>query len=248
MKSQGRRGLFICEIVLLLTVFAYFYGPALGIYYATKRAVKDDPSFARVPEPLPTNNIAQAASKKLTFFDVEFRVPWNGEVQIKQWQRVVRIQFIDGQFVMLFDPSSRVDRIKVLAANSPGHDSERVFGREALRSNYAFLSAILNVTPRDISPWMPRVELVRNSVFLMLKGAELANTQTALFRFQNERVKGFQRGDLARSPSVILDAFDDADREYEIFVGTTKDTKGLVSQEDVNLILSTLKPIQASSR
>src|SRR5438046_10757184 len=101
---------------------------------------------------------------------------------------------------MVFDPSAPFDRIKVLAANSPGHDSERVFGREALRSNYAFLSAILNVTPRDISPWMPRAQLVRNSVFLMLKRAELASTQTGLFRFQNERVKGFQPGDVATSP------------------------------------------------
>jgi hypothetical protein len=246
MNSRGKWGLLVCGVALPLAILAYFYGPAFVIYYKVKNTIKNYPLLARVPEPLPTKNISQPSGQKLAFFDVEFQVPWSGEGQTKQWQKFARIQFSDGQFVMFFDPSTRVDRIKVLAENNSRRDSERVFGVEAMRSNYAFMNAILQVTPKDISPWMPRVQLVRNCVFLMLKEAELANTQTGLFQFRNQRMWGFQKGDPTKSPSVVLDAFDDSDREYEIFVGRTTGTNGHVSQEDINLILSTLKPTQGS--
>lgn len=247
MNSRGKWGLLVCGVALPLAILAYFYGPAFVIYYKVKNTIKNDPLFARVPEPLPTKNISQPSGQKLAFFDVEFQVPWSGEGRVKQWQKVARIEFPDGQFVMFFDPLTRVDRIKVLAENSSRQDSEKVFGREAMRSNYAFLNAILNATPKDISWRMSRVQLVRNSVFLMLKGGELANTQTGLFRFQNERVKGFQKGDPAKLPSVVVDAFDGADREYLIFVGRTTGTNGLVMQEDINLILSTLTPLHGTA-
>lgn len=234
------------SVVLPLAALGYFYGPALVIYYRVKTTSKSDASFGRVPEPLSTANVAPS-SQKLTVFGVELQVPWGGEPQIKQWQKMERMQFADGQFVMLLDPSTMVDRIKILAETSPGHDAEVVFGKEAMRSNYAFLNAMLNVTPKHISLWMPRVQLVRNSVLLMLKGAELTGTQTGLFRFGNETVRGFQKGDPAKSPAVVLDAFDDADREYLIIVGRTSGTNGLVKQADINLILSTLKPMRATT-
>lgn len=244
MNSGRNWGRLVCAVALPLAVLAYFYGPALAIYYNVKQNVKEDPSFARVPEPLSTNKTAQAAGQKLELYGVEFQVPWSGKVQRKELKRLVRVQFQDGQFVLMFDPSQRVDRIKVLHENGRGYQAERMFGSDVMRSNYALMNAVLRVTPKDISPWMPRVQLVRNSVFLMLKEAELANTQTGLFQFQNERLKGFQRGDPSKSPVVDLDAFDEEDREYDMFVGTTKGTSGLVSQEDINLILSTLKPMQ----
>lgn len=142
----------------------------------------------------------------------------------------------------MFDPVQRVDRIKIMHENSRDEKVEKVFGSDAMRSNFALLNTVLNLTPKDISLWMPRIQLTRNCVLLMLKGGELAGTETGLFRFQNERIRGFQKCDPARSPSVVLDAFDYADREYLIFVGRTNGTNGLVRQEDINLILSTLKP------
>ena len=210
-----------------------------------RRNAKEDPSLARVPEPLPTQRIAQAVGQKLTLYGVEFQVPWSGKAQVKELKRLVRIQFQQGQFVLLSDPSHGLNRIKVLKENGRSQEVERVWGSDAVRSDYALMNAVLHVTPKDITLWMPRIQLVRNSTFLMLKTAELANTQTGLFQYQNERVRAFQKGDPAKSPSVVLDAFDDADREYLIFVGRTTGTNGLVKQEDINLILSTLKPVQA---
>ncbi len=246
MNIRRKGAWFGCAGLLGLALFAYVYGPALVLYRVTKREVKDDASLARVPEPVPTNKIAKAAGRAFSFFGVGFQVPWNGEPEVKQWQKVARIQFPEGQFVMLFDPSSRADRIRVLGENGRGLQVERVFGRDAMRSNYALVEAVLKVSPKDISLWMPRVQLVRNCVFLMLKKAELANTETGLFRFQNQTTRGFQKGDPAKSDAVAVDVFDNDDLEYSIIVGRVKDTKGIVSQEDINLILATItaKPVR----
>lgn len=246
MNLRNERSWLVCVGVLALGIFAYVYGPAIELYYLTKRAVKDDASLMRVPVPVTTSKATQPAGKAFVFFGVEFRVPWGGEAQVKQWQKLARIQFPEGQFVLLFDPSQRVDRIKALTESGQSHVSERVFGRDSMRSNYAMVSAILNVAPKDISLWRPREQLVRNCIFLMLKPTELTNAKTGLFQFQNQRIKGFQKGDPAKSEVVDLDAFDDRDREYQIIVGTTKGTHGLVSQEDINLILSTLEFVQAN--
>ena len=241
MNSRSKRGWLVCAGLLGLAIFAYDFGRAIELYYLTKRAAKDDASLVRVPVPATTSRISQPAGKAFAFFGVEFQVPWGGEPKLKQSQLSARVQFPEGQFVLLFDPSQGVDRIKVLTESGAGRYSERVFGSDAMRSNYAMVNSLLNVTPKDISLWMPRVQLVRNCIFLMLKPTELVNTETGLFQFQNQRMRGFQKGDPAKSEAVDLDAFDADDREYKIFVGRTKGTHGSLRQEDINLILSTLK-------
>jgi len=109
--------------------------------------LREDPSLARVPEPLPTSQTAQAAGQKFALYGVEFQVPWGSTL--------------------------RVDRIKVLHENSRGQEPERLFGSEAMRSNYALVNEILRVTPQDISLRIPRIQLVSTSTPLM---KTIANT------------------------------------------------------------------------
>jgi hypothetical protein len=46
--------------------------------------------------------------------------------------------------------------------------------------------------------------------------------------------------------AVAVAACDAAALEYHFIVGETKESAGRVSQEDINLILSTLKPTEAA--
>src|SRR5215472_2922135 len=161
-------GSVVCGVAFPLAVLAYLYAPPLALYYNVRRNAKEDPSLARVPEPLPTQRIAQAVGQKLTLYGVEFQVPWSGKAQVKELKRLVRIQFQQGQFVLLSDPSHGLNRIKVLKENGRSQEVERVWGSDAVRSDYALMNAVLHVTPKDITLWMPRIQLVRNSTFLML--------------------------------------------------------------------------------
>jgi hypothetical protein len=53
-------------------------------------------------------------------------------------------------------------------------------------------------------------------------------------------LRGFQKGDPHTSNIVMIDAFDHSDREYQVWVGKTLGTQAIVTQEDINAILSTL--------
>jgi len=150
-----------------------------------------------------------------------------------------------GQFIVLFDPTRRVNRVKVSTdfALAKGRDITEVYGRDVMKSNYAFLHAILYLTPDQISLFSGWKRLVRDGIFLQLKHMELAGAQTGLYCFQLGRFRGFQKGDPHKSDIVIIDAFDDSDREYEVWVGRTRGTQAVVTQEDVNAILSTLEAL-----
>ena len=124
-----------------------------------------------------------------------------------------------------------------------GRDISEVYGRDVVKSNYLFLHAILYLTPDQISLFSGRKALVRDGVFLQLKHAEVMGAQTGLYRFQLGRLQGFQKGDPQKADCVIIDAFDDSDREYEVWVGKTRGTQAVVTQEDINAILSTLEAL-----
>jgi hypothetical protein len=72
---------------------------------------------------------------------------------------------------------------------------------------------------------------------------ETVGTQTGLYFFQSGRLQGFQKGDPRKTDLVIVEAFDDSDREYEFWVGRTSGTQAVVTQEDINAILSTLEAL-----
>ena len=206
----------------------------------TQRLVRTEPLLSIVPRPLVTDALAAHTSAPLSYFSVEFRAPWTGDVQVKQYKSTVRIQFPEGQFIMFSDPSQGIDRIKSLRENRQG-DPERVFGSQAMRSNFAFVQTTLRLTPKDITLWRPRVQLVRNCVMFGLKLAEIGGTETGLFQFQFGSSKGFQKGDPEKAAAVTLQVFDPSDREFSIFIGRTKGTDGRVRQEDINSVLASIR-------
>jgi hypothetical protein len=75
----------------------------------------------------------------------------------------------------------------------------------------------------------------------MLKTPELSRAESGLFRFQFGGLRGFQKGDPAKTSVVDLDVFDENDRELKIFMGRTKGTEGIIRQEDVNTVLSSIR-------
>jgi hypothetical protein len=141
----------ICVGLLPVAVLAYFYAPLLVLYFQTKQFAKANPNLSKVPSPLATYETANASGKPRSFFSLQFRTPWTGEPEVRQYDALVTIRFPQGQFVALFDPAKGVNRIKIIKDSKPSNDPEIIFGSQAMQSNYAFVSAILNTTPNDVS-------------------------------------------------------------------------------------------------
>jgi hypothetical protein len=153
------------------------------------------------------------------------------------------VQFEDGQFVLVFDPAGRPNRVQIskAAALSMGRDITSVYGPDSMHSNYDFLHAILYSTPAEVSIFSGWNKFVRDGIFIQLKHFEVIGTQTGLYDFEMGKLHGFQKGNPQQSNLIAIDAFDDSDREYEVWIGQTAGTHGTVSQEDINAILASIQ-------
>jgi hypothetical protein len=198
--------------------------------------------------PLDTTETSPSAGNGLSYFGVSFETPWSEVGKVKLWASAVRVQFKEGQFVFLWNPKQAVDpaRVSKDAAAARGRDIADVYGEDAVKSNYAFLRTVLYLTPAQVSLFSGFKTIVRDAVFLQLKHLEMKGAETGLYFFQLGTVKGFQKGDPAKVPVVLIEAFDAQDRDYQVWVGKTLGTRGQVTQQDINLILSTLRTIPSA--
>jgi hypothetical protein len=256
LPSQGRRGdswlifkkafsILAVGVLLALFVFLAFHSSSIAYFYYSWKLSREDTFLRVVPRPLATSSVSKLSSTQLSYYGVKFETPWKQVSSVQQASSLVRVQFDDGQFVVLLDPAKRINRLKVSrdSALAKGRDISEVYGRDVMKSNYAFLHEILYLTPAQISLFSGWKRFVRDGVFLQLKHMEAAGAQTGLFCFQSGRLQGFQKGDPHKADVVIIDAFDESDREYEVWVGRTIGTQAVVTQEDINAILSTLEAL-----
>jgi hypothetical protein len=234
-------------LVLIPAVgFAVFHGPQITSIYVAHKAVREVPSLALVPRPIAIEDVPRDDRVTLSYFGFEFEAPGNEVEEVKQGSTYARVQFKTGQFVMIWDPKQSLDRVGTIndAAAKKGSRGSDVFGQDILVSNYALVWAELNMTPDKISISMPAKEAIRDLILLKFKGTEIHGAETGLFTFQVGEMRGFQMGDPARAPIVLITAFDSGDREYRLFVGVTKVKAAVVTQRDINAILSSIRPIE----
>ena len=229
--------------MLALCAFASYYSSSIAYFCYSWKLSREDALLRIIPRPLGTLGLSELSSPQFSYYGVNFETPWGKVSSVQQRSSLVRLQFDEGQFVLLFDPIRRLNRVKVSSdiALAKGRDISEVYGRDVMKSNYAFLHAVLYLTPEQISLFSGWKRLVRDGIFLQLKHMEVVGAETGFYCFQLGRLKGFQKGDPHKSDIVTIDAFDDKDREYEVWVGKTKGTRGVITQEDVNAILSTIE-------
>jgi hypothetical protein len=228
--------------VALLVLFVVYALPIGGLVYA-KRQARNSPELWIVPTPLPNVPIERSEGLKFSYFGYEFEVPWNQLKQERKLESMVILNFVNGGVVVFPDPSQKIgdlDAMKQEAAKK-GRDVRNVFGDQATRSNYAMRSKILYLTPKDLSLFSSRQEMVTNSVLLLLKPVHAGIVKGGLYSFQTEWLRGFQEGSPAKDLMTIIDGFDDQDHEVELWVGSEKGTNK-PSQADINRILYSLRP------
>jgi len=232
----------VCCTLAAISLVVLFHTDSIAYFLYSWKLCREDPLLRVTPGPLPTLGTSTVKPPSPTYFGVSFKTPWEKVFNVKQWKTFARVQFEDGQFVALYDPTTAPNRINIskAAALTKGRDITEVYGRDAMHSNYDFLHAVLYVTPDQLSLMSGWNRFIRNMVFINLKHWELVGDRTSLYYFQVNELRGFQKGDPQKSDLVIIDAFDDGDRECQLWIGKTKRTHGAVSQEDINAILSSI--------
>jgi hypothetical protein len=225
---------------ILLTAFLYIYGPALYLLSYTKWRIRNSPELWLIPKPLPVESTPGAKGPTVPYFSYQFESPLPDVKEVKKFETGAVFSFSDCAGMTIFGPGESSFMIQAMrkGSNDPGY----VFGREATSSYYALRSKILNLTPNDLRVFSSRQEMAGNSVLVMLKSTEVQFFKNGLFHFETPWLRGFEEGDLSRDKGVIIEAYDDHDRQFHLMVGR-RAGKTCFSQADVDHIIFSFRPV-----
>jgi hypothetical protein len=232
-------------VLSLVLVYALIFGRATLFVWNEKKEAAKNPALAIVPVPLPDTSISNAQGTTVSFFGYQFEVPWQVSIQKERESFAAFVISQSGQQGISFINPARTPGFVKMMKDDLGPQFgylTLLYGGQATRSDYDFVRAVLNSSPSQLSIVMPRSNEVRAANLLLMKEAEINGAETGLYSFEFGRLRGFQRGDPARSKGVNIEAFDAENHKFKFVFGNKAGPNAGLTQGDINRVLQTLRP------
>ena len=243
MTKKKKIILSISSLLLMLILYGWFFGFQTHLALFT-RFYLSEPGYSMTPQPIETDVSSDPASM-VKAFDYGFSVPWTELSELYSSTSMVSWATQSTNIIVTcFLPE--VALYSGMIGSSEGDEERHRAFKSALglkgvtHTNYYLFSKMWNTTPQDISIFKPRSEAVIQAFFLMCKAiAAPSVTPGGIYCFETDHVKGVQVGDPSRDRSVHLSIFDRLDREIRVTIGHRSDSLRVVSQADINTIITT---------
>ena len=241
--SSWRRFLLRIALFLLVAVFAvgalawFFALPLEGRYYARRF-----PLLLQTPVPVRDSSFTKSAGREIGFCDCGFEVPWSDldDAKMITKENSATLYFDSGLVALLKCEPPREFVEGVLSSTKMSPETfRRAFGDDALESDYALTSLMLETRPMSFhTPHDQQGPLMAR---LLLKAIATPAADSGMFAIRTQEFKGFQYQDPEASPKwVLLDLFA-ADRglEFQFFLHD-HGAPPRVSQADINRVVRTV--------
>jgi hypothetical protein len=211
------------------------------------------PFVNRTPVELTDLSISRAPGLTLSYFGYEFDVPWTDIDEAKT-------KIIGGNKVIIFFRSGNV----LSVWSGPPHEFmngffelgkidrdtfQKVYGDEALHSDYDFKRLILETTPDKITLLSSKKTAVSQSVLLTVKALSVpGDPNSGIFAVQGKEFKGFQYGCPQSPPKHLSAELFPEDGHLDLLFGQYGPT--VISQADINRIVQTIHkaPVEAAGK
>jgi hypothetical protein len=120
-------------------------------------------------------------------------------------------------------------------------------GNEAFESDLGFMRTLLQITPRDMSPFMHKRQAAASTTLLLIKAISVPDAGSGIFSIRTADFQGFQFGNPQSRSSPIRDDLyrDDGGIEFMFFQGSGSSPS--VSQAEINRILQSVRRISSPS-
>src|SRR5260370_11222581 len=250
-RLKVSRPLAIAVGSLLFGILVYLWGFQTLVALKYRHSAKENHILWETPKPLPQTDASQTKGVKLSSGVLEFEVPWSDldTSRVVTEHNFAVFVFRSGIGISFFGPTQGLlSEPKFLSEPKLREGFRSVFGSEAAQSNFALLKAELEATPAQIKPWTRRHKAVQTCVLLNLKASTLRGGETGVFTIQQNGWRGFQFDDPAQKPKrVELDLYDLLDRQRMLGFSLAKGSEAVITQQDINRVLQTLRPIAASN-
>ena len=247
-KKNSSFAITLAIVVILVAVYCVTYGLQTLAWVEGRQWTSVNPWLQNVPQPLPPASAAGKGPLIRAYF-YEFISPW-GEGKTTESLTYSEIRFDKGPVVVFFDPDSQLDTMRTMKNSSPleYQKFQNVFLDHSIETNYALYQAVYGASPAQLSPFMSSRDAMRMNVLLLWKLSFGFDTGSEIHSFDFGRNKGFQFGDPAKGGPVAARVFDDRARQHRFIFVVAAGKDLLLTQDEINTVLSSLKPIPILDR
>lgn len=229
-------------ITLVACWLAYRETANLMAWHFAAESARDHPNLDVLPTPLPNTTQAQLDGVTIARFGFSFHTPWKQLDKEIDGNKVTSFHFKDGGGLLLFDPAG-MDKVRIMRGNTPQQQAamRKVFGPDALGSNYGLMTAEVETRPDQVKWWLPASRNTQSFLMLTFKSADMQKANV-IYRIDQLGMRGFQFGNPSNPPYVVqLDIFDTDDRHYKLLI-VGKDAP-VISQPQINALIASLHPL-----
>jgi hypothetical protein len=238
--------------LLLCGAFLGLFGVQTFCALEARYEARKLPFVRNIPTELGDLYASPALGQRLSYFGFEFEVPWNDVDKAKSLviggNKAV-IAFRSGNVLMVWrgSPHDFVDTI-LKTSNIDLGTFQKMYGGEALTSDYNFKRMMLEATPDTITPFVSKTKAVDQEMLLVMKGLSAPRgAESGMFFVSAGQFKGFQFG----RPSKALNGFSvelySATDSLDFIFAPKINGQTAISQADVNRILQTLHKVPAET-
>lgn len=254
--SRWKRVLISIGIVLVVcATYLWFLGTQTFFVLEAHNVARKLPFVKLMPVPLPDLSVAQAPGMKLSYFGYEFEIPWTDidteKTQIIGGNKAI-IAFHSGNVISVWSGQPHEFMNGLLEAGKIDRDSFRkLYGDEALQSDYNFKRLILETTPDKVALLRDRRTDVSQGVLLMVKAICVpGDPNSGIYAVQGQEFKGFQYGRPQSPPKQLSVELFPANGHLDLIISQKAQGPTVISQADINRIVQTIHtvPIQTAAR
>lgn len=137
------------------------FGPQTMLTFMARYQYRRIPAVHKTPVALPDLSVSSVAHKTVAYFGYEFELPWDDvDEQKSRTAATVHVHmtaFHSGN-ALWFSTFPARDFVKnvVEKTNLTPEQFRQVYGDEAFESDLGFVRTMLQITPRDMSPFMSK--------------------------------------------------------------------------------------------
>ncbi len=228
---------------LVLLVLICIYGHAIVVLIYARWEAQRYPQIWTVPISLSLAPASSLPGRKFFYFGYEFDSPWTDLKDESETESRVILHFSNGASIGIFEHARIEDDLETIERDVPAtkHVADWL-GADTNLSKYELRRKIYHLTPQGAHLSLSRLDMIENSTLLIIKLILMKTTRGDLYSFETPWVRGFQEGHLDQDERVTVQVFDIKDHEVEFYIRKEKDVDGQASQNDVNRILSSLRP------
>jgi len=223
MSNQARILVGIGAAVVVIGIYLWLFGVQTMSSLWVRYKFREIPEVAQIPVALTDVSVSPAPHKKLSNFGYELELPWDDvdEQKSKNVGTICVTAFHSGNAFSFstFPPKAFVNGVMDKANLDPAR-FRQIFGDDAFQSDYGFMSEMLQVTPKQISPFESRNQAVVGSVMLLLKAISMAKADSGIFSIRSQVFQGFQFGNpQSRPPKITAELYSNDGGVDLIFFG-----------------------------